>query len=119
MTSTRRRSPRSLKIRVLAALAIMHMVTTFDLGEANAQAKDRTPALDAAFRVVEEAVASGDVPGAVALVAQNGKLVREQAYGLCDVERKIAFTPRTLCWIASITKPVTVAAAMKLVEEGR
>ena len=76
-------------------------------------------ALDAAFELVEAAVGKGEVPGAIALVSQGGKLVREQTYGLADVEQNIPFTPRTICWVASITKPVTVAAAMKLVEEGR
>ena len=76
-------------------------------------------ALAVAFRIVEDAVKAGEVPGAVALVAHKGQVVREEAFGLADVENKIPFTPRTLCWIASITKPVTVAAAMKLVEEGK
>lgn len=76
-------------------------------------------ALDAAFKIVQDAVTKGDVPGAVALVAKDGKLVREEAFGLADVESKTPFTPRTLCWIASITKPVTAAAAMKLVESGQ
>jgi len=75
--------------------------------------------LEAAFKVVQEAVANGAAPGAVALVAHNGQVVREEAYGLCDLEKQTLFTARTICWIASITKPVTVAAAMKLVEEGR
>ena len=75
--------------------------------------------LDTAFRLVKDAVARGDVPGAVALVARSGTIVREEAYGLADVENNIAFTPRTICWIASITKPVTVASAMKLVEAGK
>src|SRR6476660_1214156 len=85
---------------------------------AEAEEKSDT-ALDGAFRLVREAVTWGDVPGAAALVARDGKIVREEAYGLCDVENKLAFTPGTLCWIASITKPVTVAAAMKLVETGK
>jgi CubicO group peptidase (beta-lactamase class C family) len=76
-------------------------------------------ALDAAFKLVQDAVAKGEVPGAVALVAKDGKVIREEAYGLADVENKTPMTPRTLCWIASITKPVTVAAAMKLVEAGK
>jgi CubicO group peptidase (beta-lactamase class C family) len=75
--------------------------------------------LDAAFKVVQEAVANGEVPGAVALVSHKGQVVREEAYGLCDLEMQRPFTARTICWIASITKPVTVAAAMKLVEEGQ
>lgn len=80
---------------------------------------ERAGSLEAAFQVVEEAVRRGDVPGAVALVSEKGRGVREEAYGLCDVENKREFTPRTICWIASITKPVTVSAAMKLVEEGK
>ncbi len=84
------------------------------------QASPAEPAaLDAAFDLVETAVAKGEIPGAIALVSKDGKIVREEAYGLADVEQKIPFTPRTICWVASITKPVTVAAAMKLVEEGR
>ncbi len=74
--------------------------------------------LDSAFQIVEEAVTKQDIPGAIALVAQHGKILREQAFGVSDIENKTSMTPRTLCWIASITKPVTVAAAMKLVESG-
>jgi CubicO group peptidase (beta-lactamase class C family) len=75
--------------------------------------------LDAAFQIVKDTVTAGDVPGAVALVAHQGKMVREGAFGLCDVENKRPFTPQTICWIASITKPITVAAAMKLVDRGQ
>lgn len=76
-------------------------------------------ALDKAFSLVETTVAKGEVPGAIALVSKDGKIVREEAYGLADIENKVPFTPQTICWIASITKPVTVAAAMKLVEQGK
>ena len=50
------RNPSS-KIAVLVALAMMLATMTRGLGEGSAQADDRTPSLDAAFRVVEEAVA--------------------------------------------------------------
>jgi CubicO group peptidase (beta-lactamase class C family) len=84
------------------------------------EAKTTAPAkLDAAFELVKSAVDKGTVPGAIALVTQHGKVIREEAYGLADVENKVSFKPDTLCWIASITKPVTVAAAMKLIEEGK
>lgn len=75
--------------------------------------------LDSAFELVRTTIAQGEVPGAIALVAKDGKILREQAFGLADVEHKRPMTPQTICWIASITKPVTVAAAMKLVEEGK
>jgi CubicO group peptidase (beta-lactamase class C family) len=74
---------------------------------------------DPAFRLVRDAVAKHEVPGAVALVARGGKIIRQEAYGLRDIENQLPFTTNTLCWIASITKPVTVAAAMTLVDSGK
>ena len=42
--------------------------------------------LDGAFQLVQDAVENDNVPGAIALVAQQEKIVREEAFGLCDVE---------------------------------
>jgi len=81
-------------------------------------AEQRDP-LDHAFRLVRDAVEKDEVPGAVALVARGGKILRHEAYGLSDIENARPFSTNTLCWIASITKPVTVAAAMTLVDAGR
>jgi CubicO group peptidase (beta-lactamase class C family) len=72
-----------------------------------------------AFRRIREAVERGDVPGAIALVADREKILRQEAFGVCDLEHGVAFTPTTLCWIASLTKPVTVTTAMTLVDRGR
>ncbi|MBN1674869.1 MAG: beta-lactamase family protein [Kiritimatiellae bacterium] len=75
--------------------------------------------LESAFDLVETAVSCGILPGAGVLVMHNGEVLLQQAYGLCDVENRRAFTPETIGWIASITKPVTAAAAMRLVEDGK
>lgn len=75
--------------------------------------------LEGAFRLLRDAVDRGEVPGYIALVARHGQVLRHEAYGLCDLENQRPFTTNTLCWIASITKPVTVAAAMTLVEAGK
>jgi CubicO group peptidase (beta-lactamase class C family) len=79
----------------------------------------RDDMLDPAFRLVREAVQKNDVPGAIALVTRNGTILRHEAFGLRDIENQLPFTTNTLCWIASITKPVTVAAAMTLVDAGK
>lgn len=79
----------------------------------------RSDLLAPAFRLVREAVEKDEVPGAIALVARQGKVLRQEAYGLSDIEHQVPFTTNTLCWIASITKPVTVAAAMTLVDAGK
>jgi len=75
--------------------------------------------LATAFQLIHDAVDKGEVPGAIALVARNGRIVRQEAFGLSDPERGIPFRTDTLCWIASVTKPITVAAAMTLVDEGK
>jgi CubicO group peptidase (beta-lactamase class C family) len=58
-------------------------------------------------------------PGAAVLVAKDGKILFEKAYGLANVERGIPVTSETVFNIASITKPFTAAAILKLQEERR
>ena len=79
----------------------------------------RNDPLDSVFGLVRKAVEGKEIPGAIALVARNGRVVRQEAYGHRDIEAQLPFTTNTLCWMASITKPVTVAAAMTLVDAGR
>lgn len=74
--------------------------------------------MDAAFQRVERSVAEGEIPGAVALVAHGGNILREAAFDLSDVDRDIAFQPDTICWATSM-KAITAAAVMKLVEDGK
>lgn len=74
---------------------------------------------EAAFAYLERLVADGRVPGASAAVASAQGPVDERAFGLCDLAERRPFTTRTIGWSASITKPVTVATAMRLVEDGR
>jgi CubicO group peptidase (beta-lactamase class C family) len=56
--------------------------------------------------------------GAV-LVAARGRPVFSRGVGLADRRRRIRITPRTIFDIGSITKPLTMAAALALVEDGR
>src|SRR4051794_17331068 len=63
-------------------------------------------------------VDTGDVPGVVALVAR-GNDVELAAAGSLDLEGSAAMTPDTIFRVASITKPITAAAGMILVDEGR
>jgi CubicO group peptidase (beta-lactamase class C family) len=56
--------------------------------------------------------------GAV-LVAKNGEIVLNQGYGLADRDRQAPFTSDTLFDIASISKPFTAAAVLRLEMKGR
>lgn len=59
------------------------------------------------------------VPGASAAIARNGKLVYARGFGFADVERKRHVEPHARFRIASVSKPITAAGVMHLVDAGR
>lgn len=69
-------------------------------------------------RLCEEAVASGDVPGIVALVARDGGIVHWKAYGMADNQAGRKLRQDDIFRIASQTKAITSTAVMMLWEEG-
>ena len=64
-------------------------------------------------------VASGRVPGAVALVARRGKLAWFECMGVRDPASGAPMMKDTIFRIYSMTKPIVSVAAMMLWEEGR
>ena len=64
-------------------------------------------------------VDKGLIPGAVFLVARNGKVAYLEAVGFRDRDKKIPMTTDAIFQIASMTKPLTSVAVMMLVEEGK
>jgi CubicO group peptidase (beta-lactamase class C family) len=69
--------------------------------------------------VLDGDVRAGRIPGAVIAVARRGKLVLLRACGYRDREAGSAMAEDTLFWAASMTKPMTVAGALMLFEEGK
>ena len=59
------------------------------------------------------------VPGAALAVVRNGKLVVRRGYGFADRERKEPVEPDSLFRIASVSKPITAVAILKLAEDGK
>lgn len=74
---------------------------------------------NAVSRFVIELVDSGQIPGAVYLVAHGDEILLHEAHGFRDIENKLPMQTNTLCWGASIMKPVTTATAMTLVGAGK
>jgi CubicO group peptidase (beta-lactamase class C family) len=62
---------------------------------------------------------TGAVPGASVLVLRDGLPIFRRAYGLADLEARMAAAPATNYRLASMTKQFTAAAILLLVEEGR
>lgn len=61
----------------------------------------------------------GVLAGAVALVADRDGVVSVDAVGYADLATRTPMRPDSYGWIASQTKPMTVAAVMMLVDEGK
>jgi methyl acetate hydrolase len=65
------------------------------------------------------AVESGDLPGVAAAAATADGVIFEQGFGTRNLATGAAMTADTVVWIASMTKAITGACAMQLVEQGR
>jgi CubicO group peptidase (beta-lactamase class C family) len=78
--------------------------------------KERLARIDA---MCEEAVAKGEVPGIVALVARNGKIVYNKAFGMANNETGRSMKQDDIFRIASQSKAITATAVMMLYEEGK
>ncbi len=59
------------------------------------------------------------IPGLSATVAIDGRVVWSEGFGFANVEDSVPVCPVTRFRIASVSKPMTAAAMMKLHEEGR
>jgi CubicO group peptidase (beta-lactamase class C family) len=62
---------------------------------------------------------AGRIPGAVVLVARDGKVVYQETIGKLDAQKPLPMPADAIFRIYSMTKPITTVAAMILVEEGR
>jgi len=75
--------------------------------------------LDTNQASIREAIDAGLLAGAVTLVWRAGEVLQVNELGHRDVHANLPMQRDTIFRIASMTKPVTVAAAMTLVDEGK
>ncbi|HVY07144.1 MAG TPA: serine hydrolase domain-containing protein, partial [Burkholderiales bacterium] len=69
--------------------------------------------------LLKRATDAGDVPGVVAMATAGNHTIYQGAFGTRRLGFDKPMSLDTVMWIASMTKPVTSAAAMQLVERGR
>lgn len=73
-----------------------------------------------ARRVIAEAVAAEQIPGAVWAVVRGGQVLALEAQGSADPEAGVAMTPETVFDLASLTKvTATTPVILNLMEQGR
>jgi len=74
------------------------------------------------FRFVDSLFAAytgSDVPGASVVVIRDGKVIVRRAYGMADLERRVAAAPETDYRLASVSKQFTAMAVMLLARDGK
>ncbi|GMV24508.1 MAG: lipoprotein [Phycisphaerae bacterium] len=68
---------------------------------------------------IKAAMDEHGIPGVGAAVGVDGTLAWSDGFGMADVENQVPVTSETVFRLASISKPVTAVAALKLVEAGK
>ena len=59
------------------------------------------------------------IPGVSIAVVKDGKIIREQGYGVADLENDVKVTPATLFQSGSVGKTFTAALVMLLAQDGK
>lgn len=75
--------------------------------------------MQAVDALVKKYMDDNDVPGISIAIARNGKLVLAKTYGYADQEANERVAPRHLFRIASVSKPFTATAIMKLEQDNK
>ena len=105
-----------MKREIVAVIISMATLLAASVGTAHAQNSPAGAGIDAALR---GAVERKDVPGVVALLIDRDRVLYQGAFGVSDVSTGRALAADALFRIASMTKAITSAAAMQLIEQGR
>src|SRR5437879_1825495 len=95
------------------------LLLLFCAPSARAQAPDVTSKLSGFDSYMEQVLKDWNTPGIGVGIVVNDKLVFAKGYGYRDYEKKLPFTPATLCQIASNSKLFTTVSAGMLIEEGK
>jgi CubicO group peptidase (beta-lactamase class C family) len=113
-------SDRITRRRLIAAGAALSCAAAIPSGARIAFAQQGSARLRSAVeQAARAAVDSGDIPGVVAQVWRGGELAASATAGWLDVESKTPLASSAIFGLASMTKPVTVALALRLVDEGK
>jgi serine beta-lactamase-like protein LACTB, mitochondrial len=69
--------------------------------------------------IATQQVQKQKIPAMTVAIARDGRVIYSKAFGKADLENGVAASTETLIRTGSISKPITAAAAMTLVEAGR
>ncbi len=104
------------EFRYGSGLTVNRLLPNGNLNELGFKSEDLTR-IDS---IVKDAIRNEAIPGAVVLVAKNGKIAYERSFGHYTYDSVQPVYPETIYDMASVTKIMaTTVAVMKLYEEGK
>ena len=107
-------------IVVLSSLVLV--VLTASVSAQRSESTDTGVSRERLLRIgqmVDRRIDTHEIPGAVTLVAIDGRIVHFEARGVLDLDSKRPMSKEAIFSLASLTKPITATAVLMLVEEGR
>lgn len=75
--------------------------------------------VEAIRQAVSDEMSRLGIPGLSLAVAEAGGVRHEAGFGFADVENEVPARPETVYRLASVSKPMTAVAVMKLAQDGR
>lgn len=114
----------SIRLAALTAITLFMLASCLQTaprsgesqGPYEGMSEERLMRIDA---MLNDAIEEDQIPGAVALIARNGKVVYHKAFGMADTEANRSLQENDIFRIASQTKAITSTAVMILWEEGK
>lgn len=122
-------------LRRQCVLGITGVLASLAMHSAHAQSQEQSPApqqddglpvtgqaftsliaIDAAMKAI---MREHQFPGASLAIAREGRLLFARGYGYADREQNRFVSPQDLFRIASISKPITAVAVLRLVQQGK
>jgi CubicO group peptidase (beta-lactamase class C family) len=70
-------------------------------------------------QILRQKTDAREIPGVVAIAANSQEVIYQGAFGKRDLSKPDAMTADSVFWIASMTKAITSAGGMQLVEQGK
>ena len=100
---------------LLASNTAWAQFTKTDPLDSTGFSQERLGRIDA---VINAEISNGKIPGAVALIARNGRLAYFKSFGFADMDAQIPIQKDSIFRLASMTKAITSVGAMILYERG-
>ena len=100
---------------VTIMLSLMIALISADITAQTLTPKQLTAEYD---RILSEQFKPGET-GCAALVARNGQVIYQKAFGMADLELDVPMKPEMVFRIGSITKQFTAIAILQLMEQGK